>query len=78
MAHTSIGAQKIRRVGSDLVVTIPKETAEALGLREGDMTDVALRLLEPRPRPPLRPNLQAAVDAALAQIEPGLRYLADK
>jgi antitoxin component of MazEF toxin-antitoxin module len=76
MAHTSIGAQKIRRVGSSLVVTIPKLAAEALGIGEGDRVEVSLQPVEPRSR--LRPEVRAAAEAALQQIEPGLRYLADK
>ena len=76
MAITSIGAQKVRRVGSSLVVTIPKPAAEALGINEGDQVEVALQPVELRPR--LDPALRAAMDAAWEQAEPGLRYLADR
>ena len=76
MAHTSIGAQKVRRVGGSLVVTIPKPAAEALGLHEGDQVEVSLQPLELRPR--MRPEVRAAMEEAFKQIEPGLRYLADR
>jgi AbrB family looped-hinge helix DNA binding protein len=76
MARTSIGAQKVRRVGSSLVVTIPKPAAEALGLSEGDQVEVSLQPVELRPR--LRPEVRAAMEAALQQIQPGLDYLKDR
>jgi antitoxin component of MazEF toxin-antitoxin module len=73
---TNIGSQKVRRVGSSLVVTIPKPSAEALGITEGDQVEVSLQPVELRPR--LDPALRAAMDAAWKQTEPGLSYLADR
>jgi AbrB family looped-hinge helix DNA binding protein len=76
MAVTSIGIQKVRRIGSSLVVTIPKPAAEGLGISEGDQVEVSLQPLELRPR--LDSALRAAMDAAREQTEPDLRYLADR
>ena len=73
MAVTNIGVQKVRRVGSSLVVTIPRPAAEALGISEGDRVEVALQPVALRPR--LDPALRAAMDAAWEQAEPGLRHL---
>jgi AbrB family looped-hinge helix DNA binding protein len=72
VAYTNIGAQQVRRVGGNLVVTIPKSIAEALGLHEGDQVEVSLQPLK------RRPEVRMAMEAAWQQIEPGLRYLADK
>ena len=50
MEHTSIGTQKLRRVGNSLVITIPKQAAEQLGLSDGDLVDIQLAPMELRPR----------------------------
>lgn len=76
MAFTSIGIQKVHRVGSDLVVTIPVTVAEVLGITEGDQVEVSLQPLELLVR--LDPVLRTAMDTAWEQTEPGLRHLADR
>ena len=76
MAFTSIGIQKVHRVGSDLVVTIPATVTEVLRIREGDQVEVSLQPLELCVR--LDPGLRTAMDAAWKQTEPGLRHLADR
>jgi len=39
-------AAKVWRVGESLVITIPKTYAEKLRLREGDILDVAVKVLK--------------------------------
>jgi AbrB family looped-hinge helix DNA binding protein len=76
MTQVHIGHMKVRKVGTSLVVTIPKPAAEALGISEGDILDVSVEPMELRPR--LDPAFRAAAEAALAQIQPGLDYLKDR
>src|SRR5207249_11376282 len=52
--------QKLRRVGTSLVVTIPKDEVERQGLAEGELVAVEVRKLAIRPLLP--PDLQAHVD----------------
>jgi len=39
-------AARVWRVGESLVITIPKTYVEKLGLREGDILDVAIKVLK--------------------------------
>lgn len=73
MAQVTIGAMKVRKVGTSLVVTIPKHSAEALGISEGSLINLIVEPLEVRPR--LDPQLRAAMELALDDVEPGLHYL---
>ena len=72
---TRLGVQRVRRTGNSLVVTIPKDRVEQLGLNEGDYVDVSIQPLELRPR--LSPELRAVFEEVWAENEAGLRYLAD-
>jgi AbrB family looped-hinge helix DNA binding protein len=76
MTQVHIGHMKVRKVGTSLVVTIPKPAAEALGISEGDILDVSVEPMELRPR--RDPALQAAAEAAFTQAQPGLDYLKDR
>ena len=76
MEHTSIGTQKLRRVGNSLVITIPKQAAEQLGLSDGDLVDIQLAPMELRPR--MRPEVRASFEAVLPTIQPALDYLKDR
>ena len=71
-----ITPQRVRRSGNSLVVTIPKEDAERLGIAEGDMVELSIQPLELRPR--MRPELRAAFEASWARNEAGYRYLAGR
>lgn len=66
--------QKVREVGNSYVVTIPKKEAERLGLKPGDLVDVAITPLETRPT--LRPELRAIFDKYWERDEAAYRYLA--
>lgn len=65
---------KIRKVGNGLVVTVPKEEAEALGLRAGDLADVNIRKAEGRPLP--QRKLRSLAEESWQRNEQGYRYLA--
>ena len=67
---------KIRRVGNSLVVTVPKEEAEALGIQEGDLVAVEVRKVDLRPVLP--PHLQRLAEESWERNEAGYRYLADR
>jgi putative addiction module antidote len=64
---------KVRRVGNSLVITVPKEEAEALELREGDLVTMELRKAEVRPL--LRPDLQKLAEDSWERNEAAYRYL---
>lgn len=67
---------KIRKVGNSLVITVPREEAEALELREGDLVTVDIRKAEVRPV--LRPDLRRAAEESWERNKEGYRYLADR
>lgn len=73
---TKIAPQRVRRTGKSLVVTMPKEAAERLGISEGDMVEIEIQPLELRPR--MDPDLRAACEASWARNEAGYRYLAGR
>ncbi len=66
--------QQVRRSGNSLVVTIPKEEVERLGLREGELVAVDVTPLETRPV--LREDLRRILDDSRDEIMPALRWLA--
>lgn len=68
--------QQLRKSGNSLVVTIPKEEVERLGLREGQF--VAVQLTPMELKPVLAPDLQEALDRLWPRLEPALRYLKDR
>ncbi|HEX2988291.1 MAG TPA: AbrB/MazE/SpoVT family DNA-binding domain-containing protein [Chloroflexota bacterium] len=64
---------KIRKVGNSLVVTVPKEEAEELGLHEGDLVTMDIRKAEVRPV--LRPELRKLAEESWARNEAAYRHL---
>ena len=67
--------QQVRRSGNSLVVTIPKEEVERLGLHEGQLVAFDVTPLETRPVLP--PELQTILDESRDEIMPALRWLAE-
>ena len=67
---------KIRKVGNSLVVTVPREEAEALELHEGDLVAVDIRKAEVRPV--LRPDLRKLAEESWERNQDGYRYLAGR
>jgi antitoxin component of MazEF toxin-antitoxin module len=67
---------KLRRAGNSVVLTIPADELERLGLREGQQVAVELHQVELRPV--LSPELKASVDRLFPIHERAIRYLADK
>ncbi len=67
---------KVRRVGNSLVLTIPKEQADALGLHEGDL--VAFEVRKAIAYPALPPHLERIAEQVWKENEAGLRYLAGR
>ena len=76
MVSISIGIRTVRRVRDTLVVTIPSSAAQQLGIGPGDRVDVSLQPVGHGSD--VDPALRGAMDAAWQQLEPGLRYLADR
>lgn len=68
--------QQVRKSGNSLVITIPKEEVERLGLHEGQFVGVHLTPMEMRPVLP--PDLQEALDRLWPRLEPALEYLKDR
>ena len=73
---------KVSKVGNSLVVYLPKEAAEAVGLVAGDEVDVRPRggLLELVPIekvPRLRPKLAEAYAETKEQFGPAFKRLAE-
>lgn len=64
---------KIRKVSDSLVVTVPKEEADALDLHEGDL--VAMDLRKAEVRPVLSPDLHKLAEDSWERNESGYRYL---
>jgi antitoxin component of MazEF toxin-antitoxin module len=67
--------QCVRRAGNSLVVTIPKDEAERLGIAAGDMVEISIQPLELRPK--MDPELRAAFEASWAINQAGYQYLAE-
>ena len=72
--------QRVRRSGNSLIVTIPREEAERLGIREGDLVAFEVRRVETIRRYVLPPDVQAAADAAWERPDflTALDYLKDR
>lgn len=68
--------QKLRRSGNSLVVTVPKEEVERLGLEAGDQVSVEIYPVEVRPVLP--PEVRTAFEESWRRNEAGYRYLADR
>lgn len=68
--------QRVRKVGDNLVVTIPADVAERSGLKADDLVSIQLTVLDVVPR--LSPELRRAADEVWATDEAALRYLADR
>lgn len=66
--------QKVREAGNSYVVTIPKAEVRRLGLKPGDLVDVAITRLETRPT--LSPELRSIFDTYWERDEEAYRYLA--
>lgn len=64
---------RVRKVGNSMVVTVPREEAEALGLREGDL--VVMDVQKAEVRPVLRPDLRKAAEESWERNQAGYRYL---
>ncbi len=64
---------KIRKVGNSLVVTVPKDEADALDLHEGDL--VAMDLRKAEVRPVLRPDLRKLAEESWERNQDAYRYL---
>jgi putative addiction module antidote len=68
----------VRKVGNSLVVTLPKDEAERLGVVEGDQVSLEVRKLE------VRPALPGALGRALREeldrsdTREALTYLAER
>lgn len=71
---------KVQRIGDSMVVTIPHEEVDRLGLAEGDTVSIEVRKVTLVPHYELRPELAAIV--ARQDAEPGFRaamdYLKDR
>lgn len=67
---------KIRKVGNSLVVTVPREEAEALKLHEGDL--VAMDIQKAEVRPVLRADLRKLAEESWERNQEGYRYLAGR
>ncbi|HEX9014416.1 MAG TPA: AbrB/MazE/SpoVT family DNA-binding domain-containing protein, partial [Chloroflexota bacterium] len=66
---------KVRKVGNSLVVTVPKEEAEELDIREGDLVTVDIRKADVRPS--LRPDLQKLAQESWERNKAAYRHLRD-
>ena len=67
---------RIRKVGNSLVVTVPREEADALELHEGDLVTMDIRKAEVRPV--LRPDLRRLAAESWERNQSGYRYLAGR
>jgi antitoxin component of MazEF toxin-antitoxin module len=67
---------KLRRAGNSLVLTVPADELDRLGLTVGQQVAVELHRVEVRPV--LSPELEESVDRLFPVHERAIRYLADK
>jgi AbrB family looped-hinge helix DNA binding protein len=67
---------RVRRVGSSLIITIPKEEAEKLELSEGSLVNIFLQKMELRPA--VAPERMALYEQILEEGKEVLDYLKDK
>ncbi len=66
---------KLRRSGSNFIVTIPREEVERLGLAEGQLVTVEMRPADVQPV--LAADLREAFEMELERGQEALRYLAE-
>ena len=66
---------KVRRVGTSLIITIPKDEAERLALSEGALVNVYLQKMELRPV--VEPERIALYEQILEEGKEVLEYLKD-
>ncbi len=67
--------QKLRKVGNNYVITIPKEEVERLKLRESQLLAIEIQPAEIYLMMP--PDLDKAFEESWQRNEPGYRYLAE-
>jgi antitoxin component of MazEF toxin-antitoxin module len=67
---------KLRKTGNSLVVTIPPDELDRLGLREGDIVGIEVRKLQLRPE--MSPEVRAAFDHVVKEYSKGIEYLKDR
>jgi putative addiction module antidote len=72
--------QRVRRVGNSLVVTLPAEELERLGIAEGDLIAFDPRKVETIERFVMPPEIQEAVASFWDRpdFQEGLDYLKDR
>jgi antitoxin component of MazEF toxin-antitoxin module len=63
----------LRKSGGSVVVSIPREELDRIGVHEGDMVEVQIRPVEVRPR--LTPTLERSLQIELANGREALKYL---
>jgi putative addiction module antidote len=68
--------QKARKVGNSLVVTIPKEEVERLGIEEGGLLAVSVQKTEVRPV--VSNEIKQAFQESWERNKEGYRYLAGR
>jgi antitoxin component of MazEF toxin-antitoxin module len=66
---------RVRKDEDGLVVTLPSETVDELGLQDGDLVELEITSLGIRPR--LQPELTEAAEASWRRNEEAYRYLAE-
>lgn len=71
--------QKLRRIGNSLVVTIPHDEVERLGLAEGDIISIEARKVQLVPHYEMDPELRAimAEEEARPDFQAAMAYLKD-
>ena len=69
------GAQRVRKVGNSLVVTIPTDIAEQHNIKEGDLVRLIIEPVEQLTIPRLPSEVQGALDQVLEHDQDALRYL---
>ena len=65
--------QKVRKVGNSLIITIPTEEVERLGIVEGDL--IAANFNKAEIRPILPPEIQSLAEESWQEHEDAYRYL---
>ena len=63
----------LRKSGNSVVVTIPREELEAVGVTAGDTVSITIRPVDFQPR--LRADLRAIMDREYPHWEAALEYL---
>lgn len=68
--------QRVRRQGNSLGLTIPKEKAERLGIRDGDLVAVSVNRVQVHVQLP--DDVREATEAVLRDFKSHLDYLKDR